>query len=75
MLVPLCINVVLSVVGVGVVLRAIPVLSTMFIDAGLFGRDLCKADRTKKVWVTSLPLVKHFQTVIYYKVKTIIIPN
>lgn len=49
MLVPLCINVVLSAVGVGVVLRAIPALSSMFIDAGLFGRDLCKADRTKKI--------------------------
>lgn len=49
MVVPLCINVVLSVVGFGVVLRAIPALSTMFIDAGLFGRDLCKSDRTKKV--------------------------
>lgn len=49
MVVPLCINVVLSVVGFGVVLRAIPALSSMFIDAGLFGRDLCKADRTKKV--------------------------
>lgn len=49
MVVPLCINVVLSVVGFGVVLRAIPALSTMFIDAGLFGRDLCKTDRTKKV--------------------------
>lgn len=49
MLVSLCINVIMSVVGFGAVLRTIPAVSSMFIDAGLFGRDLCKKDRDTKV--------------------------
>ncbi|XP_068212257.1 UDP-N-acetylglucosamine--dolichyl-phosphate N-acetylglucosaminephosphotransferase isoform X1 [Palaemon carinicauda] len=49
MLLSLCINVVMSVVGFSAVVRTIPVVSSMFIDAGLFGRDLCKRDRDKKV--------------------------
>ncbi|XP_071543001.1 UDP-N-acetylglucosamine--dolichyl-phosphate N-acetylglucosaminephosphotransferase isoform X1 [Panulirus ornatus] len=49
MLVSLCVNIVLSVVGSGVVVQTIPAVSTMFINAGLFGRDLCKRDRSTKI--------------------------
>lgn len=49
MLVSLCINIVVSVAGAGAVVRTIPAVSEMFINAGLFGRDLCKQDRTTKV--------------------------
>ncbi|XP_066945229.1 LOW QUALITY PROTEIN: UDP-N-acetylglucosamine--dolichyl-phosphate N-acetylglucosaminephosphotransferase [Macrobrachium rosenbergii] len=49
MLLSLCINVVMSVVGFSAVIRTIPLVSSMFIDAGLFGRDLCKKERDKKV--------------------------
>ncbi|XP_045581922.1 UDP-N-acetylglucosamine--dolichyl-phosphate N-acetylglucosaminephosphotransferase isoform X2 [Procambarus clarkii] len=49
MLLALCINIVVSVVGAGAVVRTIPAVSEMFINAGLFGRDLCKRDRTTKV--------------------------
>lgn len=49
MIVSLCINLLLSVVGLGAVIRTIPAVATMFINAGLFGKDLCKKDRDKKV--------------------------
>ncbi|KAK7074978.1 UDP-N-acetylglucosamine--dolichyl-phosphate N-acetylglucosaminephosphotransferase [Halocaridina rubra] len=49
MLVSLCINIIMSVVGLGAVVRTIPAVADMFINAGLFGRDLCKKERDKKI--------------------------
>lgn len=49
MAVSLAINGVMSVVGGVMVARTIPVVSQMFMKAGLSGRDLCKPDKNAKV--------------------------
>ncbi|KAB7500451.1 UDP-N-acetylglucosamine--dolichyl-phosphate N-acetylglucosaminephosphotransferase, partial [Armadillidium nasatum] len=40
---------VLSFVALGLVLHSIPKLKTLFIEAGLFGRDLCKKNQSLKI--------------------------
>ncbi|CAL4072859.1 unnamed protein product, partial [Meganyctiphanes norvegica] len=47
MLLSLCVNTVLSVVGCAAVVRTIPAVAQMFMQAGLFGQDLCKKDKNK----------------------------
>lgn len=47
MLLTLCVNTVMSAVSCLAVVRTIPVVAEMFMQAGLFGRDLCKKDRNK----------------------------
>lgn len=49
MAVSLAVNAVMSVVGGVMVARTIPVVSHMFMKAGLSGRDLCKPDKNAKV--------------------------